>query len=305
MQLHEVVNTFGNYLLNKYNEKIYKVTLDGGFNCPNRDGTIGRGGCTFCNVSSIIDENISKNSLKEQLSYQTNRMYKSNKYIAYFQAYTSTYSEVTVLKELYKESMAYENIIGLSVGTRPDCVRHEALELLLEFQNIGYEIWLELGLQSANNKTLININRGHSFEDYVKTTKLARNMGIKVCTHLIIGLPNEDKNESINTLNKVLETGVDGLKIHPLHIAKNAPMQKDWQNGKIKILELDEYVDTACDMIRETPKDVIYHRVSANARTLVAPSWCANHWIAMNAIYKNLIQFGAQGSATKDVYGQQ
>lgn len=304
MQLHLVVNTFGADLQRRYGEKIYKLTLHGGFSCPNRDGTLGCGGCTFCNVASIIDESIQVKSISDQLTSQAAQMKKSKRYLAYFQAYTSTYAEVEILKNMYEQALASADIVGLCVGTRPDCVPDEALALLADYQAQGYEVWLELGLQTANDKTLHAINRGHTYADYYQTTQKARKLGIKVCTHLIVGLPKEHKSDNLLTLNKVLDCGVDGLKLHPLHIVEGSIMAKTWRAGRMSVLSLDEYVDIAGDIIRYTPKEILYHRVSANARkpTLLAPDWCENHWLSMNAIDHNLRQFGVQGSALGDSY---
>lgn len=304
MQLHLVVNTLGSYLERRYGEKIYKLTLHGGFSCPNRDGTIGRSGCTFCNVASIIDEKIQQKSIEQQLQYQSLQMKKSKRYLAYFQAYTSTYAEVELLKKMYEESLQRADIIGLCVGTRPDCVPDEVLYLLADYKNQGYEVWLELGLQTANDQTLHDINRGHTFQDYVVTTQKAKALGINVCTHLIIGLPKESKRDNLSTLHQVIDVGVDGLKLHPLHIVEGSTMAKSWRAGKLNVLTLDEYTDIAGDLIRYTPKTVIYHRISANARKpmLLAPDWCQNHWESMNAIDVNLRQLGKQGDFLGDEY---
>lgn len=304
MQLHLVVNTFGSDLQRRYGEKIYKLTLHGGFSCPNRDGTIGVGGCTFCNVASIIDESIQVKTISQQLAQQAHQMKKSKRYLAYFQAYTSTYAEVEILKNMYEEALNSADIVGLCVGTRPDCVPDEALNLLASYHAKGFEVWLELGLQTAHDKTLHNINRGHTFDVYHQTVQKARRLGIKVCTHLIIGLPKETKQDNLITLDSVLNSGVDGLKLHPLHIVEGSIMAKAWRAGRLDILSLEQYVDIAGDIIRQTPSNILYHRISANARkpTLLAPDWCENHWQSMNAVDHNLRQFGVQGSAIGDDY---
>lgn len=304
MQLHLVVNTFGSDLQRRYGEKIYKLTLHGGFSCPNRDGTLGVGGCTFCNVASIIDESIQVKSISEQLDTQAHQMKKSKRYLAYFQAYTSTYAEVEILKNMYQEALNSTDIVGLCVGTRPDCVPNEALNLLAHYQALGYEVWLELGLQTANDQTLHHINRGHTFDDYHQTVQKARKLGIKICTHLIIGLPKETKQDNLNTLDRVLSSGVNGLKLHPLHIVDGSIMAKAWRAGRLTVLSLEEYVDITGDIIRKTPANILYHRISANARkpTLLAPEWCENHWQSMNAVDHNLRQFGVQGSDIGDSY---
>ncbi|WP_154058918.1 TIGR01212 family radical SAM protein, partial [Pseudescherichia vulneris] len=299
MQLQKLVNMFGGDLARRYGEKVHKLTLHGGFSCPNRDGTLGRGGCTFCNVASFADETQQAHSIAEQLAYQATRVNRAGRYLAYFQAYTSTWAEVQVLRAMYYQAVSQANIVGLCVGTRPDCVPEAVLDLLSEYQQQGYEVWLELGLQTAHDKTLHRINRGHDFACYQKTTRLARQRGLKVCSHLIVGLPGEGETECLATLQRVVESGVDGLKLHPLHIVTGSTMAKAWQAGRLAGIELDAYTHIAGEMIRHTPPDVIYHRISASARrpTLLAPLWCENRWTGMVELDKYLNAHGAQGSA--------
>ena len=299
MQLQKLVNMFGGDLVRRYGEKVHKLTLHGGFSCPNRDGTIGRGGCTFCNVASFADETQQANSIAEQLAYQATRVNRARRYLAYFQAYTSTWAEVQLLRTMYHQAVSQANIVGLCVGTRPDCVPEAVLDLLSEYQQQGYEVWLELGLQTAHDKTLHRINRGHDFACYQKTTRLARQRGLKVCSHLIVGLPGEGETECLATLQRVVETGVDGIKLHPLHIVTGSTMAKAWQAGRLTGIALDAYTHTAGEMIRHTPPKVIYHRISASARrpTLLAPLWCENRWTGMVELDKYLNAHGAQGSA--------
>ncbi len=298
MQLHELVNTLGQDLQRRYGEKVHKLTLHGGFSCPNRDGTIGRGGCTFCNVASFSDEKTQKQSILEQLTDRAGEVHRAKRYLAYFQAYTSTYAEVQTLKNMYEEALKAADIVGLCVGTRPDCVPQAVLDLLSDYVKQGYEIWLELGLQTASNQTLKRINRGHDFECYAEITKKARALGIKVCTHLIIGLPKENRKDYTETMKKVLEVGTDGIKLHALHIVEGSTMAKAWRAGRLDAPELAEYVSVASELIRMTPPEVVYHRVSAAARrpTLLSPLWCENRWLAMTEIGKALDKDGAQGS---------
>ncbi len=304
MQLHELVNTIGQDLQRRYGEKVHKLTLHGGFSCPNRDGTIGRGGCSFCNVASFADEQAQIKSIESQLKDRAGEVSRAKKYLAYFQAYTSTYAEVQVLKSMYEQALQAANIVGLCVGTRPDCVPDAVLELLSEYVNQGYEIWLELGLQTANNQTLKRINRGHDFECYAEITQRARALGIKVCTHLIVGLPRERREDNIETMRRVLEVGTDGIKLHGLHIVEGSTMAKAWKAGKLQAPELDEYVSIASELIRMTPPHVVFHRVSSAARrpTLLAPLWCENRWLAMTEIGRALNQDGAQGSLIGQPY---
>lgn len=299
MQLQQLVNMFGGDLRRRYGQKVHKLTLHGGFSCPNRDGTIGRGGCTFCNVASFADEAQQHRSIREQLAHQVGRINRASRYLAYFQAYTSTFAEVQVLRKMYQEAVSQADVVGLCVGTRPDCVPESVLDLLSEYRERGYEVWLELGLQSAQDKTLHRINRGHDFACYQQTARRARARGLNVCSHLIVGLPGEDKTDCINTLNQVVDTGVDGIKLHPLHIVTGSTMAKAWQAGRLAPITLEDYTAIAGEMIRHTPLEVVYHRISASARrpTLLAPPWCENRWAAMVALDSWLRQHGVQGAA--------
>lgn len=298
MQLHHLVNTLGQDLLRRYGEKIHKLTLHGGFTCPNRDGTIGKGGCTFCNVASFADEDSQQLSVLEQLAARADEITRAKKYLAYFQAYTSTYAEVEKLKTMYEQALKSANMVGLCVGTRPDCVPDAVLELLSFYRSQGFEIWLELGLQTASDKTLHRINRGHDFACYQAITKKARALDLKVCTHLIVGLPGEDKAQHIETLEKVVDTGTDGIKLHPLHIVEGSAMAKAWRAGKMQDIAMPDYIESASEMIIRTPAEIVYHRVSASARrpTLIAPTWCEGRWVVLTEIFKALQIKGPQGS---------
>ncbi|NCI01342.1 TIGR01212 family radical SAM protein [Cronobacter malonaticus] len=299
MQLQKLVNMFGGDLTRRYGQKVHKLSLHGGFSCPNRDGTLGRGGCTFCNVASFADETQQHLSIQQQLAQQAARVDRARRYLAYFQAYTSTFAEVNVLRAMYQQAISQADIVGLCVGTRPDCVPESVLDLLAGYHEQGYEVWLELGLQSAKDKTLHRINRGHDFACYQETTRRARMRGLKVCTHLIVGLPGETRSDALLSLERVVETGVDGIKLHPLHIVEGSIMAKAWRAGRLSGIALDEYAVTAGEMIRHTPPEIIYHRISASARrpTLLAPLWCENRWTGMVEIDRYLNQHGAQGSA--------
>ncbi|EKO3480015.1 TIGR01212 family radical SAM protein [Vibrio fluvialis] len=298
MQLHELVNTIGQDLQRRYGERVHKLTLHGGFSCPNRDGTIGRGGCTFCNVASFADEQSQAKSIEDQLKDRAGEVQRAKKYLAYFQAYTSTYAEVQVLKNMYEQALKAADIVGLCVGTRPDCVPDAVLELLAEYVQQGFEIWLELGLQTANDRTLKRINRGHDFACYAEITRRARALGIKVCTHLIVGLPKEGRDDNIATLEQVLTIGTDGIKLHGLHIVEGSTMAKAWRAGKLVAPTLEDYVAIASEMIQRTPPEVVFHRVTSAARrpTLLSPLWCENRWLAMTEIGRRLDRDGAQGS---------
>ncbi|GAA4881522.1 TIGR01212 family radical SAM protein [Ferrimonas pelagia] len=308
MGLNLHVHTLGEYMKARYGQKIHKLTIDAAFTCPNRDGTLGKGGCTFCNVSSFSAEHGSKASVADQLAQGKERRLdaakpakagKPKRYMAYFQAYTSTYDEYAVLKDKYEQALAVSDIVGICVGTRPDCVPDEVLTLLASYQQRGMEVWLELGLQTAHSDTLKKINRGHEFDVYADTVRRARLYGIKICTHLILGLPGETPQHAHETLDKVLEVGVDGLKLHPLHVVEDSTMAKQYRADRLPLWQLDTYVKTCGELIRKTPREVVYHRVAAYAKPpeLIAPEWCGDKWLALNAIIDDLRLHGGQGSA--------
>lgn len=305
MGLDAYVNTFGAVCKAKYGERLRKLTIDAQFTCPNRDGTLGRGGCTFCNVASFSYQQAETLSISEQLE-QGKARYKeakpklnADKFIAYFQAYTSTYDEYQVLMAKYDEAVKHSEIVGLSVGTRPDCVPDNVLDLLASYQHKGVDVWLELGLQTANDRTLHKINRGHDFACYSDTVSRARSRGLKVCTHLILGLPGETSLDYMATLQAVLAQGVDGLKLHPLHVVEGSTMAKAWRAGRLPLLSIEEYAASVGELIRHTPKEIIFHRVTAYAKKpmLLAPDWCAYRWDGLVAIVDNLQRLGGQGDA--------
>ncbi|GMR07201.1 MAG: TIGR01212 family radical SAM protein [Gammaproteobacteria bacterium] len=299
MNLRDVVHSFGYAMQKKYGEKVHKITINAAFTCPNRDGSKGIGGCTFCNNASFNPHARAPLSVCEQISSGKQviaRRLGAKKYIAYFQAYTNTYADIHRLKALYDEALADNQVIGLSVGTRPDCVPDAVLALLADYQQRGFEVWLELGLQSAFNQTLDRVNRGHHFEDYANTVRRAKRYELQICTHLIIGLPGENADHSMVSLNRVMEEGVQGIKFHPLHVVKGTQLANQWRRGEYRALEFDDYIMQATNLVMHTPVDVIIHRLTATAeqRLLLAPEWCAHKWHVLNAIHEQLIATGAK-----------
>lgn len=305
MNLSKYVNTFGQAMLARYGERVHKIAIDAGFTCPNRDGTIGRGGCTFCNNVSFSPNGRKPNSIADQIESGRRVIRKrtgAKKYIAYFQAYTNTYADTQELSRLYNQALQEPDVIGLDVGTRPDCVPDEVLDLLADYQQQGYEVWLELGLQSAHDTTLDRVNRGHGFAEYEQATLKARSRGIKVCTHLILGLPGESTEHHITSLKRVLELGIDGLKFHPLHVVKGTQLANEWRRGEYQPLTMDEYVSDVVELINRTPDEVIFHRLTGTAPSniLLAPKWCSKKWEVLNCITRALAnQYRVWGSIPK------
>ncbi len=302
MVLSDQVNTFGQWLLRRYGERVHKLALNVGFTCPNRDGSLGRGGCTFCNNVSFNPQGRAQPPVAAQIGAGRRVVRKrtgARLYLAYFQAYTNTYGEVANLRRLYDQALAEPDVIGLSIGTRPDCVPDSVLDLLADYRERGYEIWLELGLQSAFDESLARVNRGHGFAEYVDAVSHARARGLPVCTHLILGLPGETRAHYRESLDRVLELGVDGLKLHPLHVVKGTALANQWRRGEYQPLAFDGYVEAAAELIARTPKDIVFHRVTGTASRdiLLAPAWCNWKWRVLNAVGQAVAEAGGQGGA--------
>ncbi len=302
MILSNRVNTYGQNLLKRYGKRVHKVALDAGFTCPNRDGTKGTGGCTFCNNVSFSPNTDSRLDVTRQIAKARLAIAKRTRarhFIAYFQAYTNTYADIAELEILYRNALAQPDVIGISVGTRPDCVSAAVLDLLERLRNEGLEIWLELGLQSAFDDTLERVNRGHTLAEYRETALATRARGIPLCTHLIIGLPGEDEHHYHATLDTVLDIGVDGLKLHPLHVVKHTVLAYQWRRGGYQPLTQADYIRIAADLIERTPQHIIFHRVTATASKdiLLAPEWCSQKWNILNGIEKELRQRGTRQSS--------
>lgn len=298
MDLTRHLHTFGYYLKQRFGQTVHKLSLAGDFTCPNRDGTLGRGGCAFCNVRSF-GRDAAELSISQQLAREKAKTDRARLYLAYFQAYTSTYAEVETLRALYDEATSAADVAGLCVGTRPDCVPDAALDLLAAYRDAGNEVWLELGLQTAHDRTQALIRRGHTLADYRDAVRRARARGLKVCAHLIVGLPGEGKDDARATLDTVLDIGVEGLKLHPLMIVRGSRMAAQYRRGEVSPMALDDYADLAACLIRHTPPEVVYHRIAATAQapTLIAPDWCGPRWAALQAIGERLARDGGQGSA--------
>ncbi|MBU1190135.1 MAG: TIGR01212 family radical SAM protein [Gammaproteobacteria bacterium] len=295
MTLADYVTTFGQDLLARHGERVHKLAINAGFTCPNRDGSKGIGGCTFCNNASFSPTARNAPSVTTQLAAGRKVLAKrtgARRFIAYFQAYTNTYADVQTLSTQYAEALAEPDVVGIAIGTRPDCVPPAVLDLLSDIQSRGYEVWLELGLQSAFDETLLRVNRGHGFAEYAATTQAARLRGIPICTHLIAGLPGETGAHVQETLARVLELGVDGLKLHPLHVVKGTQLANEWRRGEYSPLALNDYIRIAADVVKATPASVVFHRLTgtAAANLLLAPAWCSRKWQVLNGIERELAQ---------------
>jgi radical SAM protein (TIGR01212 family) len=297
--LSDYVNTLGQALLARHGERVHKLAINAGFTCPNRDGSKGRGGCTFCNNASFSPNDRSEPNVATQIEAGRRvlaRRTGAKKFLAYFQAYTNTYDDPARLKALYDEALAEPDVIGLSIGTRPDCVPPAVLELLAGYRAQGHEVWLELGLQSSFDRTLERVNRGHGFGEFRQAVAAAHALGLPVCAHLIVGLPGEEAAHNLISLQRVLELGVAGLKLHPLHVVKGTMLANEWRRGEYHPWAMERYIATVADLVERTPPEVIYHRLTgtAEASILLAPAWCNWKWRVLNGIENELARRGSR-----------
>ena len=266
------------YLRGIFGCRVQKISLDAGLTCPNRDGSIATGGCIYCNSrGSGTGASERGLSITEQIvkgkAFLTKR-YKATKFIAYFQSFSNTYGPYEKLKGLYEEALALDDIVGLSIGTRPDCV-DESILTLLEGYTKDYIVWIEYGIQSIHERTLKFVNRGHDVNCFKRAVDATRNRGIKICTHVILGLPFEDRADMLATAEAVAAMGIDGIKIHLLYVIKGTEMEKLYLDGTYRCLEQDEYANLVCDFLELLPPDMVIQRLTGDPHPdeLVAPEW--------------------------------
>ena len=270
---------FSDYLRARFGCKVQKVSLHAGFTCPNRDGRCGVGGCTYC-----INESFSPQAGKpvrpiaaqmaEGMAYMRRR-YKAEKFFAYFQAFTNTYDSVARLRERYDAAVQFDDVVGLAIGTRPDCVAEEVLDLVESYSD-RLEVWLEYGLQSAHDRTLRRVNRGHDFAVFLDAMARTRRRKLKTCVHVILGLPGETHDEMMATACALQGLGIDGLKLHHLYIARGTALAREYAAGRIEVLDAGEYVRLACDFLERIPAGVTVQRLvgdTTSTEVLIAPCW--------------------------------
>lgn len=283
------------YLQDTFGEKVYKIALDGGFTCPNRDGTLDTRGCIFCSgagsgefagkrVNSITNQ-IEKG--KEQLQNKI----KDGRYIAYFQAFTNTYAPVERLREQYEEAVSHPDIVVLSIATRPDCLPEEVLSLIEEMNRIK-PVWVELGLQTIHEKTADYIRRGYPLSVYDEAVKKLKDIGVQVITHVILGLPGESSQEMMETVSYVGKSGADGIKLQLLHVIKGTDLEKDYERGKFRVMEMEEYVHLVADCLALLPENMVIHRMTGDGdkRILAAPLWSMDKKRVLNALNKAIAE---------------
>lgn len=285
--------SFNKYLKDKFGQKVYKISLDGGFTCPNRDGKIDTRGCIFCSKGGSGDFAQNRNlSITEQIESGkkiVEKKIKSGKYIAYFQAFTNTYAPVEILRAKYSEAMNHPDIVALSIATRPDCLGDDVIELLDEMNKIK-PVFVELGLQTIHSDSAKYIRRGYSLEVYNEAVKKLKNIGVNIVVHIILGLPNKSEEDMLETVKYVCESGANGIKLQLLHIIAGTDLAKDYEKGLFKTLEFDEYVELIAKCVAIIPKNIVIHRLTGDGakKDLIAPLWSADKKRVLNAINKAL-----------------
>ncbi len=284
---------FSRYLKEKYGEKVWKVPVDACFSCPNKDPLTGSGGCIFCRNDSFSHmQSLHNIPLAEQIQTGIDfarQRQGINKYLVYFQSSTNTFAPVEVLRNYFYAALNFSGVVGLAIATRPDCLPPEVLALIEEL-TAKTDVWIELGLQSSHNSTLQKINRGHTFTDYLDAVEKLKQLPVRICTHIMIGLPGEDRSHVIATADEIAATGTHEVKIHPLLVLKETALEKMYENNEIKELELSEYVERVCDFLEHVPATMVIQRLTAESprEMLIAPQWAENKQIVIQTIEAGL-----------------
>ena len=272
------INSYGWHLRNRFSCRVSKVNVDAGFTCPNRDGSRGTGGCIYCDNSSFSPDATQPHiSIEEQMeagmAYHRQRL-GSEKFIIYFQKFTNTYADPDHLRSIYSKALSHPDVLGISIGTRPDAVSKEIAELLAELAEKHY-VCLELGLQSMDDDILSRINRGHTFAEYLASVQLVKDRGFDICTHLIYGFPGETRESFLKTAGLIAALGINSVKLHQLHAVKGTELAEQYLQGRFVPLEMSEYIAAACDFLERIPAEVTIQRLygSAPLSIRVAPQW--------------------------------
>lgn len=285
------------YLKSIFGERVYKISIDGGFTCPNRDGTVGRGGCLFCNEKGS-GEHTRQGSIREQIEKgieYARLAKKGEKYIAYFQSFTSTYAPIERLKSRYREALVDDSVVGLAIATRPDCIDDEVCKAIKEVAGDRL-VWVELGLQTANEDTAKIINRGYDNTIFEKAVNLLKNNGIQVVVHLIAGLPNEGRKDFLDSVRYIADKDIDGIKFHSLYVEEGTALAKLYDSGSYAPISREEYVKSVCEAIAILPKRIVVHRVTGDGEKskILAPLWTKDKKKNLNAITKYLTEHGIE-----------
>lgn len=304
-------NTLNDYYREIFGEKIFKVPIDAGFDCPNRDGTVAHGGCTFCTVSGSGDAIVApdapiRDQFYEEIDFMHRKWPEVKKYLVYFQNFTNTHDTVDVIRERYEQAINEPGVVGINIGTRPDCLPDETIAYITELSE-RMHVTVELGLQTTYDETSKIINRAHTYDLYVKTVKRLRELApkVEIVSHLINGLPGENHKMMVENVRRcVTDNEIDGIKLHLLHLMTSTKMQRDYHEGRLRLLSMDEYVNIICDQLEIIPKNIVIHRITGDAPRdmLIGPMWSLKKWEVLNAIDKEMERRGSyQGCKLEEV----
>lgn len=295
-------NTLNDYYRQIFGEKIFKVPIDAGFDCPNRDGTVAHGGCTFCTVSGSGDAIVAPDApIRDQFYKEIDFMHRKwpdvKKYLVYFQNFTNTHDTVDVIRERYEQAINEPGVVGINIGTRPDCLPDETIAYIAALSE-RMHVAVELGLQTTYDETSKIINRAHTYDLYVETVKRLRQLApkVEIVSHLINGLPGETHDMMIENVRRcVTDNEIDGIKLHLLHLMTSTKMQRDYHEGRLKLLGMEEYVNIICDQLEIIPKNIIIHRITGDAPRdmLIGPMWSLKKWEVLNAIDQEMERRGS------------
>ncbi len=289
----ERYHDFNTYLKQRFGCRVQKIAIDAGFSCPNRDGTLSSCGCMYCDKKGSGTGAAARGqSIGQQIQLGKARLavrYKANKFLAYFQAFTNTYSPCDILQKRYDEALADADIVGLAIGTRPDCVDEKKLGLIQRY-TATHMVWMEYGLQSMHNRTLQTINRGHTFGDFVRAVDMTQGRNILICAHVILGLPGESKQDVLGTASTIADLGIHGIKIHSLYVLHGTPLAHLYKAGGFTVLDQDTYVEWVVGFLEHLGPEVIIQRLTGdpNPSTLVAPAWALQKQDTLSLIRKAL-----------------
>ena len=286
-------NDLNTHLRDIFGCRVQKITVDAGLTCPNRDGTLSSGGCIYCNTrGSGTGAHARGLSITRQLingKQSLSKRYKAKKFLAYFQSFSNTYAPLPTLKRLYDEALSIDDVVGLSIGTRPDCVNGRVLDLLQSYAE-RHLIWIEYGLQSASDVTLQFINRGHDVQSFIDAVEKTKNRGIKICAHVILGLPHETRQDMLHTAATIAKLGIDGVKLHLLYVVKGTRLEALYRKGEFKCLEQHAYVDLVCDFLERIPFEMVVQRLTGDPHReeLAAPAWSLKKTETLELVGKTL-----------------
>jgi radical SAM protein (TIGR01212 family) len=295
MGFHKRYTDYNTYLRKRFGQRVQKIAVDAGLSCPNRDGTLSAKGCIYCNAkgsgSGLWAKGVSIRQQIAQKKIGAIKKYKAKKFLAYFQSYSNTYASCDQLKKIYDEALSEPGMVGMAIGTRPDCVDAKKLDLLQSYTK-NYLVWLEYGVQTIHDQTLDLINRQHDFQAFVRAVKMTQNRGISICAHLILGLPGEDHQMMLDSARKLADLGIDGIKIHLLYVIKKTHLDQMWKNKMYVPMTQQAYVQTVCDIIEQLPKEMIIQRITGDPHLdeLRAPQWAGRYRETFNLIQQTLEQ---------------